>query len=684
MKKFMSVLITLAILLSVCGCGQETQTATTEPAETTEATQPTQSAAANHGEPTAEQMYGHINQLEPVDGVYKIWNAEGVKNIANHPDAKFELLCTVDMQGAVLAPIGTEAKPFTGELKGGNFFIRNFTVQGGEEENFGFIGVNQGVVRNLVLENVTFIPGSNAKNIGALCGNNQGKLIRCTINSSAMTVENAPDGANCGAVVGINGGELQNTVVTVDLAYNAQGAANVGGIAGTAQGGTIEFVDTCGKLDIAGTNKTYGLFAGVAADAKFQSCAFMGATNFAGGARFVNFTGTEDDEMTVVLKSVWRDNDNQAPIGENQQKLRDRVEQEMYAMGSVQWHANDLRHSCTCQLSGCHGIYNKEYTYIGIPYNHKGGSLARFLYCMDENGNVKDFVYEMADFDGYDAYIGNDCSTAIAQAWWSVSNSTDIIRCTYMLPIYDKGCLAVGDYSYDVAMTLSDWTEKIINVNDEQTMYESYGQLRKGDAYVYIYDVGGHTRMAAQDAVVVRNQDGTINPEYSYVLCHEQGASSTDEILKTTTSWRLYWKYTFANLYNKWCIPVTIEELLTGEMEPVEVTLSDSVSGRLGMTTGTIQANYFLDSVMLKVTDDQGNLVLDHRMFTSVGRYYDHNFNDAIIRNYVDSYDMGHFASILQTVTFQSGRTYTYEISAEVSTDDVVLLKTDSFVYGES
>ena len=152
MKKFIAVVLLIAVLLSCCACG-------TDPAKQTEPSLDPSSM---------EAKYGHIDQTVLTDGVYKIWNAEGVKNMVKHPEGKFELLCTVDMQGATISPIGTAEKPFTGELYGANFFIQNFTVQGGSEESFGFLGVNQGLVRNLVLENVTFLPGANAKNIGTL------------------------------------------------------------------------------------------------------------------------------------------------------------------------------------------------------------------------------------------------------------------------------------------------------------------------------------------------------------------------------------------------------------------------------------------------------------------------------------------------------------------------------------
>ena len=662
MKKCISILLLIAILLLTCACSTETDTETT-------AAVPEQTLAPD----SPETLYGHIDETQPVDGVYKIWSAKGVRNIASHPDATFELLCNVDMQGAEVQGIDT----FTGEIKGGNWTISNFTLIC-DGENYGFIGTNQGNVHNLSLENMTCNPGANAKNIGSLAGSNEGTLLRCRVINSKLT---ANGGAACGSLVGTNSGSIANIVLSVDTTFSGDNA-QVGAIAGTVTGGKIEYVETTGFLTVTGENNLTGLFAGKSENVVFTDCSFIGADNSLNGVLFTNFTGNKDDENVSVVGGLWRDNANLAPITANQTELRDRAVAQMYAMGSVEWHPNDLIHTCTCQLSGCHGTYNKEYTYYGIPYNHKGGSLARMQYCLNEDGTVKDFVYEMASFDGFDGYIGNDCSTAVQQAWWTVSNSTDVVRCDGMQPCFDKGCYAVGDYEYNFNQTAQSYTDIIINANSEQTMYEAYGQLRHGDAYYYMYEAGGHTRMVAEDAVTVRDQNGLIDPVKSYVICHEQGNSITDDEKMTTTSWRLNWKYTFANLYLDWAVPVTIEEFMTGEMETPTCELIGSVDGKLGMITGTVKANYFLDYVDLKIVDDRGNVVMDHRMFTTVGRYYDHNFNDSIIRNYLDNYDLGHFASPLQNVALEPGTTYSYTITAYLATDDVFTVKEGSFVNG--
>ena len=664
MKKFVSILILVAVLLSLCACGKK------EEAQAPAATEPVPETTLDPQSP--EALYGHIDETQPVDGVYKIWSSKGVQNMAAHPDATFEFLCNVDMQGAPVKGIGT----FTGEIIGGNWTVSNFTLVC-EGENYGFTGINKGNIHNLYLDQVTCVPGSGAKNIGTMAGINEGTILRCRVTGTLAVT----GGETCGSLVGVNTGSIANTIVTVDTTFQGDNAL-VGGITGKTTSGQVEYIDTNGILTVTGENVSSGLFAGQSENVVFTNCAFIGADNSLNGVLFTDFTGNEDDEKITVTGGLWRDNANQEPITTSQAALRDRAVAAMYAMGSVEWHPNDLIHTCTCQLSGCHGVYNKEYTYYGIPYNHKSGSLARMQYCLNEDGTVKDFVYEMASFDGFDGYMGNDCSTAVQQAWWVVSNSTDVVRCDGMQPCFDKGCYAVGDYEYNFNQNAQSYTDIIINANSEQTMYEAYGQMRRGDAHYYMREEGGHTRMAAEDAVTVRDQNGLINPDKSYVICHEQGNSITDDVKMTTTSWRLNWKYTFSNLYLDWAIPVTIAEFMTGEMETPTCELTGSVDGKWGMTTGTVKANYFLDSVALKITDDRGNVVMDHRMFTTVGRFYDHNFNDSIIRNYCDTYDLGHFASPLQDVALEKGRTYSYTVTAYLATEDVFTLKEGSFVNG--
>lgn len=674
MKKFLSIILLIAVLLSCCACGNKQDAGSAEP-------------ALDPASP--EAMYGHIDQTKKLDGVYKIWNAEGVQNMLANPGESFELLCNVDMGGAEIAPIAE----FTGTIKGGNFTISNFTVKGGNEESFGFIGVNKGKVRNFLIDQVTFIPGENAKNIGSLVGDNQAEVQRCTVGGT-LNVEKAAAEPNIGALAGISTGTLSNTVVNVDLNVTVPGKANVGGIAGTITGGTTEFIESGGKLDVTDcAEKSAGLFTGNASEAVMKNCAFLGASNTLDGKLFTNFTGNaDDDELVVAEKALWRDNYRE-PLTEGQNRLRDLVVEEMNKMGTVEWHLHEnLNHACTCQLSVCHGVYNTTYTYYGIPYNHKGGSLERMKYALDEKDYIKDWLYGMDPYDGFDLYIGNDCSTALAHAWWRVSNTTDFSRVTYQIPAlfnasnFKSGCIAVGTgWWEDVTLTGgNDWTDDYITVNGEQKMMEAYAQMRKGDGYAYIIEAGGHTRMAVEDPVVVRDQQGLIDSTHSYVITTEQGSPTIDELAQTYSTWKVNFKYSFGSLLADWAVPMTCEELLTGEMEPSECTLLDSVDGMAGIYTGRVKSNYFLDSVNVTMVNSKGEEVMNHTMWTTVDKREDLGHNDGLLRNYLDEYDLVSFAMPLSKVQLEKGETYTYTITGNLHTYESFVVKEASFVYGQA
>ena len=678
MKKFISVILLIAVLVSLCACAKKEEAAA-QPAATLDPQSP-------------EAMYGHIDQTQKLDGVYKIWNKDGVLNMLKNPGDSFELLCHVDMQGETIAPIAE----FTGTLTGQNCTIKNFTVQGGSEESFGFICVNKGKINNLYLDNVTFIPGANAKNVGTLVGSNEGTVSRCTVTAAKLDAS-VPANANVGNFVGLNTGSITNSKVEAELSVKASGAANVGAIVGKTQGGKVEYIETSGKMDITGGTVAAGMFAGEAADVTLLDCVFLCESNTVDGKLIETFTGNEDDELVTCPGALYRDNGHHAPLTPGQEKLRQRVVDEMNAMGLVEWRLHqDLAHSCTCSLGTCHGIYNTTETYVGIPYNHKGGSLSRMYYIMDDEGYIKDWAYDLEAYDGFDMYMGNDCSTALAHAWWTVSNTTDFSRCTYEVPqrvtepnvgtgLDHSGCYPVGNYATDFTLTGQKYTDQHLAATGEQGMYEAYACIRKGDGYVYMIEAGGHTRMAVADAVVVRDQQGLINPNYSFVISTEQGSTTRVEGVESTTqsTWKVNYKYTFANLYYDWAIPVTCIELMTGEMDTPECEMIDGVEGYYGLFNGTVKGNFYLDSVDLEIKNSKGETVFFHTYWTTVDKRHDIGHNDALLRNYEDELDMVAFSVPLSKFQFEVGETYSYSVTGHLHTYDDFVVHESSFTYGE-
>lgn len=670
MKKIIVSLLFAAILLTCCACKAEQETVA---GPATEA--PSQ---ATLDPMSAEAKFGHIDQTQPQEGVYKVWNAEGVQFMMGLTDAKIELLCDIDMAGATLAPI----TQYTGELNGGNFTISNFTLRG-EGENFGFIAVNMGSISNLNLQQVTGRPGADAKNIGLIAGINEGSIIRVNP-TGTLTVETAVGDANCGALVGLNTGSLSNVAATVDVIYTAPGTAKVGSLVGTANGGTVEFLENHGALTVTGEGKTTGLFAGEATDVVLKNCLFGGPDNSLNGKLFVNFTGNPDDnELEVALKGRWRDNAALPELPENVAAVRQKAVDAMHEVCTVPWKVRqDKAHTCNCNLTRCHGVYKTGYTYLGIPYSHKSSSATRLRSCLDEEGYLADWIYELPPFDGLECYIGGDCSSTVQQAWFTVSNSVELLNTEWIPAAKGQGTIAVGPYKCDYELTGAKLTWKYIDDNGEKVMFDSYAAMRYGDIIVNRVEAGGHTRMVVSDPVIVKDQAGNIDGTYSYVLCDENVAEEyIDEEAKTITTCKVNCKYNFSSLFTHWYVPVTCEELLTGQMETPEATLEGACGGYGGMFTGTVRSNYYLDYVELAILDENGNEALNHKLFTTVSKTnVESNYYTA--RCYVDWLHMSDFATVLATYPLEKGHTYSYTVTAGLATFDQIPVHEGSFTYG--
>lgn len=681
MKKIITLFLMLALFVSCCACATNENTeSSTE--DSTQATESTEATGINLELP---DPFESIDETTPIDGVYQIHSAVGMQQIALHPDAEFKVLCDIDMQGATLMSLNGS---FTGSFDGGRFTVSNFTLEPAENGNVGLFGILEGTVKNFNAENVTVFSNEHSTQIGTLAAVNTGTLLRCSFQGT-LTAEKTADNANIGAAVGMNAGQLQYCELDVDLYVTAKTAQTVGGLAGTATAGLMDYCDTNGSIEVSGGAKTVGLLVGSAKDTKINACAFVGEKNTLDGVLFTDFTAeAENVEMTSCLH---RDN-TAREISETEKAMREKVVQRMYEMGTIEWRVEQpLKHTCNCTMSICNSTFNTTYTYYGIPYNHKNGSLARMQYIMDEDGTLQDWVYDCDSFDTFDVYMGNDCSSALLQAWLTISNKINFLRTTRQNPAYGLGTVAVGDYEYDLGYDLTTNkgkdTTNITKYNGEQVMYEAYARLLAGDAICY-YEAqtkfAGHSRMASQNAVVVRDQDGKINGDYSYILCHEQGKETIDEVAKTYSTWGINTKYSFATLYGGGYIPTTVPELAGGEVDVPEAHIEDDADGKLGLTTGVVKANYSLDSVHIVITDSKGNAVYDNLMWPSVATRGESNSNDMQIRQVVMEYDLARFATVLHTVTFERGESYRYTITANLATDDSFVVKEGTFTHGQA
>ncbi|MBQ6839953.1 MAG: hypothetical protein IJO45_04615 [Oscillospiraceae bacterium] len=639
MKRLMALLLaTVTVLL--CACAPK-EAEPTQPLEQIEETAPVLAEAEEETKPD----FSGVNELEPNEkGVYQIHSAEGLANMAKHPDGKFELLWDVDMAGADWTPVGTKDAPFTGSFDGMGYVILNLNIVPGTDGYTGFFGVNEGGVASLKLQNVSISADSGFA--GALAGENKGKLDMCTAISGSMTVS---------------------------------GKTVAGGLVGKAASGTLSFSESAVRIE-AEASATVGLLGGELKNVTVEQCTFSGPMNLQGGKLFTQLAGVE--ENVTYTDCRWRDNTNSTEfLSEEAQQMRNTVEQAMRAQGTIEWTV-DENLSFLYPTSSLHNqFFIVGETYYGIPYTGKCSPLERFNYCFNEDGTLKDFTKQIVmGYDNFDMYMGVDCSGGVYWSWVRVSPSTQWQWTHNMLQGSGDGGLAVGGYAG--AEDLTD-TKQIYDANSEEIMMECLALLHKGDAATTRYtdkETGGsanHTRLVAEDPVILRDAEGKIDPYASYIIMHGQGDGISFSLPNTT--WVIDRKFTLQTLLTDYYVPLSNKELLEGKQPECWVTIDNDKTGKAYMTTGTVETNYRLISTTIRIKDEADEVAWEQTLFTPVDKFETAR-TDYEARETARSFNLAAFAAYIGEMELEAGKTYTYELSAMPATGDEYVLKTFTFV----
>ena len=246
---------------------------------------------------------------------------------------------------------------------------------------------------------------------------------------------------------------------------------------------------------------------------------------------------------------------------------------------------------------------------------------------------------------------GMDCATFVYNA---ISRISQTNANTNMLYERDNCLYHLGDVkTADNFPRVTD--VDVVNVNDEQTMYESYALVRKGDAMNRMRDDGSgvHARLIRDAAVVVRNADGIIDPDKSYVPTIEQTSTarwhiqlpSGDEYIMKTNDWDSVFRfvdanpgakllygtftplenYTFRQMYESSYVVYSLVEYRDAQVKSANAQFTivpndfDDLSKGMNVTA----ASYFrLIDINLKLEDrSQGVVLYEHTEYGNRGRY---------------------------------------------------------------
>ena len=636
---------------------------------------------------TADLINGsniYNDELNPVDGVYKVSSLVGIENIANHLDGTFEIINDIDLNGATLKPIGDKANPFTGSIICGEHIISNFEIkESNVDGDLGFIAYNKGLIDKLFLEDVRLIADENTINVGLLVSENHGTISRCNV-AGTFNLEKVKDDCNIGGLVGINEGTLKNSIAKLEYtsSIDEDKKMTIGGIVGTNKDGSVRDCETYADLVIDNAqNKNIGLLVGKLEKGDVKRCVFMGENNKVEGTLFETTIGVKSNSATAATLLVRQNGIDD--VSKESRELRNIVVDYMYQMGSVLWTTPEqIQSSCVqkCSSQQCHTPLDPGTIYRGFPYKHSSSTLDRMLYCLDENNELKQWVVDLGNIGGYQTYFGSACYSSVQLAWSRVSNTVNA-TCAMEALLYGKytGTIGIGTWSDAWEYKLNDqYTQKCIDLIGIDAVLEDYALVRAGDCFIKLNSGGAHAIMAASDVVVVRDENGKIDPDHSYLYTHEQGGpnNAPDGIV---SSWCLDRYKTFTTLLGEAFLPLTIQELIDGKMDEVEVKLEGGCDGRLGLTTGVVSSNYYIDALTINI-EENGKEFFNKKVYCRVDNIKDYDGSVAMFdRNFVKEYDLALLTKSLQNIKFNSRKHYHATLTLLLQTGEEIIVKDFEF-----
>ncbi|MBE6564315.1 MAG: hypothetical protein E7655_03435 [Ruminococcaceae bacterium] len=314
----------------------------------------------------------------------------------------------------------------------------------------------------------------------------------------------------------------------------------------------------------------------------------------------------------------------------NEAEARQKIYDHMVALANMEWTPNETFDISTPSSKYLQNIiYKKGVTYRGAPYsNGIDGTMQMFA------DALVDGVY-MGGVTKEDV-IGFDCSSAIAAAWKTVNPNLKCESTKTMLPKDGNGCEPVGSYDYSVRGT-SILTTEVAQASGEQVLCEAYCLLQKGDAIVNRWAKNSaHIRMVSFPPVVVRNADGSINPDKS-ILTYCDQTSDIREFRGYSSNWQVDQTVTFASLVKNNYLPICIEDFYQDQSREMIFTVNgmNDPSNFPARLSGQIYCTQKIMEGKIAVVDESGNeLYSEIKEFKSyvmsVGSFSSVNLRNAI------------------------------------------------------
>ena len=189
--------------------------------------------------------------LSSAESAVVITKPEQLSEIEKNLGGSYILGCDLDFQNEEpFVAVGKPTEPFFGTLNGAGHTIKNIKLapSNGSTALFGIVAYNEGVIRELNVENAEISDCSNSfVNAGLIVGTNiKGGSINDCSTTGLITV-NGNDSRTFirfGGIVGVlSGGSVARCISEADIVYNGTTSIFAGGIAGDVTNSSA--IDTC-------------------------------------------------------------------------------------------------------------------------------------------------------------------------------------------------------------------------------------------------------------------------------------------------------------------------------------------------------------------------------------------------------------------------------------------------------
>jgi hypothetical protein len=203
-----------------------------------------------------------IDSAEKLAGVAKLVNGGNT-----FQGISLEVSKDLDLSQYDWVPIGTQAKPFKGILRGktGGVELSGLTISK-KYENTGFIGyMDNATVGGFSLKGGFQINTTESINVGAVVGKMNNNSLAYSVTNAVyinVSVNNTSD-VKIGGIVGDGSGLLSDVANNGKVAVTGSYSSFAGGIAGTSHGDaglTLKKIKNTGAVQV--TNSVYGAYVG--------------------------------------------------------------------------------------------------------------------------------------------------------------------------------------------------------------------------------------------------------------------------------------------------------------------------------------------------------------------------------------------------------------------------------------